>query len=83
MVVILTQPSSILLSSLIIENDSPPPDPMTFASLPAAMGHSSIEMTATDESGVEYYFTCTSMAVLWPPRFFGNKRGGVSAGQGH
>jgi len=41
----------------------PSPDPMTFASLPAATGSSSIEMTATtatDESGVEYYFTCTS-----------------------
>jgi len=41
----------------------PSPDPMTFASLPAATGSSSIEMTATtatDESGVEYYFTCAS-----------------------
>ena len=41
----------------------PSPDPMTFASPPAATGDSSIEMTATtatDVSGVEYYFDCVS-----------------------
>jgi len=45
------------------DTDPPTPDPMTFASLPAATGSSSIEMTATtasDPSGVEYYFTCVS-----------------------
>jgi hypothetical protein len=45
------------------DTDPPSPDPMTFASPPAATGHSSIEMTATtatDSSGVEYYFTCVS-----------------------
>ncbi|MGB1142691.1 MAG: hypothetical protein ACPG1A_17455, partial [Halioglobus sp.] len=41
---------------------APSPDPMTFASVPAATGSSSITMTATpasDPSGVEYYFECT------------------------
>ena len=43
--------------------DPPTPDPMTWASVPAATGSSSITMTATtatDSSGVEYYFTCTA-----------------------
>jgi len=43
--------------------DPPTPDPMTFASPPAATGTSSIEMTAsvaTDEDGVDYYFECTN-----------------------
>ena len=43
--------------------DPPTPDPMTWASVPAAIGSSSITMTATtatDSSGVEYYFTCTT-----------------------
>jgi hypothetical protein len=41
----------------------PSPDPMTFATAPYATGTSSIAMvatTATDDSGVEYYFTCVS-----------------------
>jgi len=41
----------------------PAPDPMTWASVPHATGPSSISMTATtatDPSGVEYYFTETS-----------------------
>jgi len=41
----------------------PTPDPMTFAIAPAATGTTSISMTATtatDASGVEYYFTCTA-----------------------
>ena len=45
------------------DTDPPAPDPMTFASAPAATGSSSITMTATaatDASGVEYYFTETS-----------------------
>jgi serine protease len=51
--------------------DSPPPqdltppnpDPMTWAEGPAATGTTSISMTATtatDASGVEYYFDCTT-----------------------
>lgn len=42
----------------------PAPDPMTWASVPAATGSSSMTMTATtatDDSGfVEYYFNCTA-----------------------
>jgi hypothetical protein len=41
----------------------PSPDPMTWASVPAATGPTSISMTATtatDLNGVEYYFECTS-----------------------
>jgi len=43
--------------------DPPSPDPMTWVSVPAATGTTSIAMTATtasDPSGVEYYFTCTA-----------------------
>ena len=43
--------------------NAPTPSPMTWASVPAATGDSSITMTATtatDESGVEYYFDETS-----------------------
>jgi len=42
---------------------APTPDPMSFASPPAATGPGTISMTATaagDESGVEYYFSCTA-----------------------
>jgi pectate lyase len=41
----------------------PTPDPMTFATAPYAINDLSISMvatTATDASGVEYYFTCTA-----------------------
>lgn len=41
----------------------PTPNPMTWATVPYATGSTSISMTATtatDESGVEYYFTCTA-----------------------
>jgi len=41
----------------------PSPDPMTWATEPIATGLYSISMTATtatDESGVEYYFECTA-----------------------
>jgi hypothetical protein len=47
----------------IIDPIAPRPDPMTFSSVPAATGDSSIVMTAsaaTDISGVQYYFTCTT-----------------------
>ena len=45
-----------------IDLTPPSPDPMEFSSPPAAVGGSSITMTAieaTDESGVEYYFEAT------------------------
>ncbi|MHC4743030.1 MAG: CBM35 domain-containing protein, partial [Planctomycetota bacterium] len=41
----------------------PTPDPMTFATAPYATGSTSVAMvatTASDPSGVEYYFTCTA-----------------------
>lgn len=47
----------------LIDSTIPSPDPMTFASVPAATGDSSIAMTAstaTDITGVQYYFTCTA-----------------------
>ncbi len=43
--------------------DPPSPDPMQWLSAPAAVDASSITMTAvtaSDESGVEYYFDCTT-----------------------
>ncbi len=45
------------------DTTAPSPDPMTWATEPNATGTSSISMTATtatDESGVEYYFECTA-----------------------
>ena len=42
---------------------APTPDPMYFASPPAAVGSGAITMTAataSDDSGVEYYFTCSA-----------------------
>jgi hypothetical protein len=45
------------------DGTAPGPDPMTWASVPAAAGPTSISMTAdtaTDPSGVEYYFAETS-----------------------
>ena len=42
---------------------APSPDPMTWATEPHSTGESSISMTAAsafDDSGVEYYFTCTA-----------------------
>jgi outer membrane protein assembly factor BamB len=41
----------------------PTPNPMTWATVPYATGSTSIKMvatTASDPSGVEYYFTCTA-----------------------
>jgi hypothetical protein len=46
-----------------IDAAPPTPDPMTWASPPAAVDSSSITMTATtasDASGVQYYFECTT-----------------------
>ncbi len=45
------------------DTEPPTPDPMTWAAVPDATGSTSISMTATtatDDSGVEYYFTCTA-----------------------
>jgi hypothetical protein len=45
------------------DNDPPTPDPMTWASVPAADSDTAISMTATtasDPSGVEYYFDETT-----------------------
>ncbi|MGD8961132.1 MAG: hypothetical protein PVH43_01385 [Desulfobacterales bacterium] len=45
------------------DTDPPTPDPLTWASPPTADGPNSIRMTATtasDPSGVEYYFECTA-----------------------
>ena len=47
------------------DTQPPTPDPMTWASAPAAIGETSIAMSATtanDPSGVEYYFDCVSGA---------------------
>jgi len=46
------------------DTESPTPDPMTWATVPYATGPSSISMTATtasDTSGVEYSFECTTV----------------------
>jgi len=45
------------------DSTAPSPDPMTWASAPSAASTSSVTMTATtatDASGVEYYFDCTA-----------------------
>lgn len=45
------------------DTDPPTPDPMTWATVPYATGSTSIAMvatTASDASGVEYYFDCTT-----------------------
>jgi hypothetical protein len=45
------------------DTDPPTPDPMTWASPPTAVDATSITMTATtasDPSGVQYYFECTA-----------------------
>ncbi|MHC5061543.1 MAG: choice-of-anchor K domain-containing protein, partial [Planctomycetota bacterium] len=50
-------------SATTLDGTAPSPDPVTWASVPAATGPTSISMTATtavDPSGVEYYFTCTA-----------------------
>jgi hypothetical protein len=45
-----------------VDATAPTPDPMTFETVPTALGEISITMTATtalDINGVEYYFECT------------------------
>ncbi len=47
-----------------VDTTPPEPDPMTWATVPYATGPFSIAMvatTATDVSGVEYYFDCTTV----------------------
>jgi alpha-tubulin suppressor-like RCC1 family protein len=49
--------------ALQVDSTPPSPDPMTWSVLPFAKSPTSIGMvatTASDSSGVEYYFTCTS-----------------------
>ena len=57
---------AVILSTGSTPDTNPPtPDPMTWASVPAASGDTSITMiaaTAADPSGVEYYFSNTSGA---------------------
>jgi hypothetical protein len=46
-----------------VETIPPQPNPMTWATEPHALSYASISMTATtatDDSGVQYYFTCTA-----------------------
>lgn|GEM_PF-787037 len=50
-------------ASTLVDNAAPSPDPMTWDMAPTAAGLYSITMTATtasDESGVEYFFACTA-----------------------
>jgi hypothetical protein len=50
-------------TTVLPDTNAPSPDPMTWATEPNATGTSSISMTATtatDASGVEYYFDCTA-----------------------
>jgi hypothetical protein len=47
----------------VADTTAPSPNPMTFATPPVALGQHSITMTATtasDPSGVEYFFECTA-----------------------
>ncbi|WP_372805767.1 hypothetical protein [Pontiella sp.] len=50
-----------------LDNNPPTPDPMTWASVPTAIDHQSISMTAAtatdaEGNGVEYYFACITGA---------------------
>ncbi|MCK5175553.1 MAG: hypothetical protein KAR47_19310, partial [Planctomycetes bacterium] len=54
---------SVARSALTEDGTAPLPDPMTWAAVPYATGSTSLAMTATtatDLSGVEYYFACSS-----------------------
>lgn len=53
-----------LIDVVTPDTDPPTPDPMTWATTPYATSHSSISMiatTASDSSGVEYFFECTTV----------------------
>jgi len=52
-----------MASGAVVDTTPPEPDPMTWETLPTATGPTSITMTATtasDGSGVEYFFECTA-----------------------
>ncbi|MCP4047252.1 MAG: DNRLRE domain-containing protein, partial [Gammaproteobacteria bacterium] len=54
---------TIVYSTGVPDTTPPTPDPMTWAVMPYSTGVDSISMTAStasDPSGVEYYFTCTA-----------------------
>jgi hypothetical protein len=56
-------PPACATTDTVLDTTPPSPDPMTWATPPYSTGTSSIAMvatTATDVSGVEYYFQCTS-----------------------
>jgi hypothetical protein len=56
-------PPACATTDTVLDTTPPSPDPMTWATPPYSTGTSSIAMlatTATDASGVEYYFQCTS-----------------------
>ena len=58
-----TGTTSAALSATTEDTTPPTPDPSTWATAPHATGETSIRMvatTATDPSGVEYYFACTA-----------------------
>jgi hypothetical protein len=58
-----TGSSSVESASPVADTTAPIPNPMTWASVPAATGIDTITMTATtgiDASGVEYYFACAA-----------------------
>jgi len=55
--------SRVVLKKIVPDTNAPTPDPMTWSSEPDAITSSAITMTATtatDDSGVEYYFDCNS-----------------------
>ncbi|MHC4866973.1 MAG: hypothetical protein ACYTEX_23090 [Planctomycetota bacterium] len=70
LVVWFTQDTTSSITVVISEADvsdvnAPTPDPMTWATVPYSTGTTSISMTATtatDSSGVEYYFACITDA---------------------
>ena len=56
-------PSARVFGTVVPDEEAPEPNPMTWAEPPYPTGDASIAMratTATDASGVEYYFECTS-----------------------
>jgi len=56
-------PAACATTDAVPDTTPPSPDPMTWATAPYSTGTGSIAMvatTATDDSGVEYYFDCTS-----------------------
>jgi pectate lyase len=60
---IVTAGSGLQTTDYLADNEKPRPDPTTWQMAPQALGASAVMMTAamaSDGSGVEYYFTCTS-----------------------